>query len=164
MTQKGVWRLGAVAAAIALLVTAPSFAQTNGRITGVLTDPSGGSLPGASVTISGTSLQGSLTTTSDASGEFRFLSVPPGTYSVKVNLAGFKSVEQTGVIVGLDRTVHLPVKLEVATVTETVTVTGETPAIDTSSASTGVNVTADLFQRIPLQRDIYDVARIATGT
>jgi hypothetical protein len=151
-------------AAIVLLVAAPSFAQTNGRITGTLTDTSGAALPGATVTITSPSLQGSQTTTSEGNGEFRFLSVPPGIYTVKAELSGFKTVEQTGVQVGIDRTVNLPMRLDVATVVETVTVTGEAPVLDTSSTSTGVNVTQDLFQRIPLQRDIYDVARVAAGT
>lgn len=164
MTNRTVWRLGVAAVAIALLAAAPSFAQTTGRITGTLTDASGAALPGASVSITSPSLQGSQTTTSDNNGEFRFLSVPPGSYAVKVELSGFKTVERSGVVVGLDRTVQLPIALEVASVVETVTVTGVAPVIDTSSASTGVNATADLFQRIPLQRDIYDVARIATGT
>ena len=104
------------------------------------------------------------TTTTDSRGEFRFLSVPPGTYTVKVALSGFKTVERSGIVVGLDRTVDVAVQLEVATVSETINVSGESPAIDTSSTTTGVNATADLFNRLPIQRDIYAIARVAPGT
>lgn len=153
-----------VAAAILLLIAAPLMAQTAGRIQGTVTDNSGAGVSGVVVTASSPSLQGVQTATTDSKGEFRFLSVPPGTYAVRVELSGFKSVNQTGVVVGLDRTVSLPIKLEVAAVVETITVTGESPTIDTSSTTTGVNATADLFNRLPVRRDIYAIARVAAGT
>ena len=70
MTQKGVWRLGAVAAAIVLLAAVPSFAQTTGRIEGRVLDSSGAVLPGATMTVSGPNLQGVRTTTTDQDGRF----------------------------------------------------------------------------------------------
>jgi hypothetical protein len=147
-----------------LLIAAPLVAQTAGRIQGTVTDNSGAPVPGVSVSASSPSLQRAHSTTTDAKGEFRFPSVPPGTYAVKADLSGFKSVNQTGVVVGMDRTVSLVFKMEVAGVAETVTVTGESPVIDTTSTTTGVNVTAELFNRIPMQRDIYSVQRVAAGT
>src|SRR5688572_4312739 len=101
MTQKGVWRFGAVAAAIALLAAAPSFAQTTGRIEGRVLDSSGAVLPAATMTVSGPNLQGVRTTTTDNDGRFRFLAVPPGTYTVKSELPGFSTVEQGTVRVQL---------------------------------------------------------------
>jgi len=153
-----------VAAAILLLIAAPLMAQTAGRIQGTVTDNSGAGVPGVAVTASSPSLQGVQSTTTDSKGEFRFASVPPGIYAVKVDLSGFKSINQTGVVVGLDRTVSLGFTLEVAAVSETVTVTGESPTIDTTSTTTGVNATADMFTRLPVQRDIYAIARVAPGT
>jgi len=153
-----------LAAAILLLVTAPLMAQTSGRITGTIVDKSGAGVPGAVVTASSPSLQGVQTATTDSRGEFRFASVPPGTYSLRIELSGFKSVERSGVVVGLDRTVGVSVPLEVASVSETITVSGESPAIDTTSGTTGVNANADLFNRLPVRRDIYAIARVAPGT
>jgi len=137
------------------------MAQTAGRITGTVVDNTGAAVPGAIVTATGP--LGSYSTTSDAKGEYRFLSVTPGTYTVKVELSGFSTVEHTGIIVGIDRTVELPTTLNVATVTETVNVTGESPVIDVTSTSTGVNANAELFNRIPVARDIYSISQIAPG-
>jgi outer membrane receptor protein involved in Fe transport len=150
-----------VAAAMVLLAAAPLMAQTTGRITGTILDDSGAAVPGAVVTALGN--LGSNTTTTDANGAFRFLSLRPGTYTVRVELAGFKTIEQTGVIVGIDRTVNLRMAIEVATVTETITVRGESPAIDVTSTTTGVNATAELFNRLPIARDVYDLAQVAPG-
>ncbi len=153
-----------VAAGIVLLIVTPLMAQTTGRITGQVVDNSGASVPGATVSVTSPNLQGTLSSTTDSKGEFRFLSLPPGNYHLKVDLTGFKTIEQNNIQVGLDRTVNLGFKLTVASVVETVTVTGEAPVIDTSSSSTGVNATADLFTRIPVQRDFYAIARVAPGT
>ncbi|HVO11929.1 MAG TPA: TonB-dependent receptor [Vicinamibacteria bacterium] len=154
----------ALAAALALLATAPSWAQTTGRITGTVQDAQGGAMPGVVVTVSSSALQGVRSMTTAATGEFRFLALPPGTYTLKAEMSGFKTYEQTGVVVGVDRTVELAVKLTVATVAETVEVSGESPVIDTTNTTTGISATADLFTRIPLQRTFDDVARVAPGT
>ena len=76
---------------------------------------------------------------SDQDGVFRFLSLPPGRYTVKVELAGFKTLEQPDVQVGLDRTVDLVLTLQVQGVAETVNVTSASPIVDTTSTSIGVN-------------------------
>ena len=81
-----------------------------------------------------------------------------------MELASFKTVEQSNVEVGLDRTVTLPFTMQLAGVSEAVTVTAVSSTIDTTSTVTGVNAGADLFERIPLRRDFYAVARVAPGT
>jgi hypothetical protein len=153
-----------IAAAVLLLAVSGAHAQTTGRIVGAVVDTSGAAMPGVTVTVTSESLQGAISTVSDTRGEFRFLSLPPGAYTVKADLAGFKKVEEHEVRVGIDRTVTMSFKMEVAGVVETVTVTGETPIVDLSSTSTGVNATADLFTRLPVQRDFYEIARVAPGT
>src|SRR5262245_47290083 len=102
MKRQLIWVVALVLAAL------PVFAQTTGRITGQIVDTSGSAVPGVAVTATSPQLQGSLTATTDSNGHFRFPSVPPGTYKVRAELAGFKIVEQAGVQVGMDKTVTLP--------------------------------------------------------
>ena len=151
-------------ALLATLAASSLWAQTSGRITGTITDSSGAAMPGVVVTVTSPSLQGARSATSAADGEFRLLLLPPGTYTLKAALSGFKTYDQKDIVVGVDRTVALAVKLAVASVSETVEVSGESPVVDTASATSGVNATAELFDRIPLQRNFGDVARVAPGT
>ncbi len=154
---------GAVAA-VALLAASSLWAQTTGRIMGTVNDSQGNAMPGVVVSVTSPALQGARSSTTAADGEFRLLALPPGTYTLKAELAGFKTFEQKDLVVGMDRTLTLPIKMTVAPVAETVQVTGESPVVDTTSAATGLNATADLFNRIPLQRTFDDVARVAAGT
>ena len=153
-----------VLALVVSLIAVRLDAQTTGRLQGAVTDATGALLPGVAIVASSPSLQGLASTVTDARGEFRFASLPPGAYAVRADLSGFKSVIQRGIVVGLDRTVSLAFELTVAPVAETITVANETPVIDRTSSTTGVNVTADLFTRLPTERDIYSIARLAPGT
>jgi hypothetical protein len=153
-----------LAAALLLVSATGAYAQTTGRLLGQVLDAQGAALPGATVTVSSASLQGTQTQVADSEGNFRFPSLPPGRYTVKVELASFKPVEQKDVEVGLDRTVTLPLTMQLAGVSETVTVSATQTGVDTTSTVTGVNAGADLFNRIPLRRDFYAVARVAPGT
>ena len=150
--------------AAALLLAPGAYAQTTGRIIGQILDAQGAALPGATVTVSSPNLQGTQTQVTDSEGNFRFLSLPPGRYTVKAELASFKPLEQKNVDVGLDRTVTMPLTMQLAGVTETVTVTATQTGVDTTSTVTGINAGEDLFSRIPVRRDFYAVARVAPGT
>lgn len=158
--KRGVWLL----LAALLLAASAASAQTTGRIIGTLKDAQGAVLPGAAVTVTGPALQGAQAQVTDSDGNFRFLGLPPGRYTVKIELSGFKTFEQPDVQVGIDRTVDLVLTLQVAGVAETVNVTSSSPTVDTTSTSIGLNASADLFERIPVRRDFYAIARIAPGT
>ncbi len=126
-------------------------------------DVQGAAVPGATVTVTGPALQGALTEVSDSEGRFRFPSLPPGRYSVKAELASFKTVDQGNIEVGLDRTVTVPITMQLASVSETVTVTGVSPIIDGTSTVTGVIADEALLTRLPVRRDIYSATRFAAG-
>ncbi len=83
---------------------------------------------------------------------------------MKIELGGFKTIDQTDVEVGIDRTVDLVMTLQVQGLAETVNVTSVSPTVDTQSTSIGINANADLFERIPVRRDFYAIARLAPGT
>src|SRR5262249_8200696 len=116
-----------------LAVTAHAQVQT-GSIVGAVTDTSSAVMPGVLVSLSGERLIGGVqTATTDASGAYRFDRLPPGTYSLKYELQGFKTVERAEVAISAAFTATINVKLEVGTLTETITVTGESPTVDTKS-------------------------------
>src|SRR5262249_39320084 len=87
-------------AAALLLVPPGAYAQTTGRILGQVLDAQGAALPGATITVTSPNLQGAQTQVTDSEGNYRFLSLPPGRYTVKVELASFKTYEQANVDVG----------------------------------------------------------------
>ena len=146
-----------------LLFASTVAAQTTGRIIGTIKDAQGAVLPGATVTVSGAALQGAQSQVTDQDGAFRFLSLPAGRYAVKVELGGFGTLDQPDVQVGIDRTVELELTLQVAGLAETVNVTSASPTVDTTSTTIGINANADLFERLPIRRDFYSIARVAPG-
>jgi hypothetical protein len=99
----------------------------------------------------------------DEAGSYRFILLPPGTYTVKYELPGFKTIVREGIIVEGSRTVTLPINLEVATVAETVTVTGESPVVDVQNATVGVAFNSSLLRDLPNARDVWAVLRETPG-
>jgi len=157
--------LSAIAALIAaFILTVPLQAQENaGTINGRVTDKSDAVIPGVTVTLTSPAVQGEKSTVTDEAGLYRFILLPPGTYTVKYELPGFKTVVREGIIVQGSRTVTLQIALEVATVAETVTVTGESPVVDVQNATVGVAFNTTLLRDIPNQRDVWAVLSQTPG-
>src|SRR5215472_1334948 len=116
-------------AIISLMLGAPAHAQVQtGSITGTVVDNSNAVLPGVTVSLSGDKLiGGTQTQTTDATGAYRFDRLPPGTYQVVFELQGFKSLERKDIIVNATFVATVNAKLDVGSVSETITVTGESP-------------------------------------
>ncbi len=148
-------------AAIGLMAVAalPVIAQVQtGSILVRATDEQGGAVPGVSVTLTSPVLvSGSMAGVTDTGGVIRFPSLQPGVYSVKTELQGFRTVIRENVTVIVGQTVPLDMRLAVATVAETVTVTGTSPVVDTTSANTSVNLGEQLLQATPGGRDIWSL-------
>ena len=112
--------------------------------------------PASTITISSAALvAGQTTGVSDAGGAYRFPSLPPGVYTVKVELQGFQTVTRENVNVLVGQTTPIDLTMKVATLAETVTVTGTSPVIDTTSANVAVNLSEQLLQGTPGGRDIW---------
>lgn len=151
-----------MAVACVLLAAAAASAQlATGNITGTVQDEQGGVLPGVTVTLQGTDRTNSTAT--DDTGKFRFLNLPPGYYKVTASLQGFTTVVRDTVEVRVGQNVDLPVSLRVATVEETVTVTGESPIIDNKQMGTATNFTAAELEKIPNSRDPWALLRTVPG-
>ena len=121
-------------------------------------------MAGAVVTVGSPSLQGIRTETTDIRGEFRFAFLPPGIYDVKAGDQASRRPRIQGVRVDLDRIATVQLVFQIAAVLETVQVSGGLPAIDVTNTTTGLNVTAELYSRVPLDRSFFAIARVAPGT
>ncbi len=151
-------RLGTLVVA-ALLSAGLAAAQVQtGSILVKVIDEQGAVVPGVTVTISSPALvTGQMVATTDAGGVYRFPSLAPGTYSVKLDLTGFQSMLRPNIVVSVGGTTPVDLTLTVAKMAETVTVSGEAPVIDTTSANVSVTLNEQLLQSTPGGRDIWSL-------
>ena len=111
-----------------------AFAQ-NAQITGTLKDQSGGVLPGATVTARNEETGLTRTAVTEAAGEYRLPALPPGRYTVTAELQGFTTETRQDLTLVIDQTVAVDFTLKPATLAETITVTGESPLVDTTAST-----------------------------
>jgi hypothetical protein len=143
-------------------LAAPAWAQEQrGSIEGVVKDSSGAVLPGATVEADNAGRINSTTT--DASGAFRFPSLAPGNYRVSASLQGFVSKEVFEVRVGLGQIKKVDFALPLAGVAESVTVTAETPLVDVRQSSRQTNIRAEQVELLPHGRDFTTMVTQAPG-
>src|SRR5712691_4475470 len=138
---------------VALLLGSPSatFAQNiTGSITGTVVDSSGLAVPGAPVKLTNTGTGLTQTSLSDSSGDYRFLLLQPGSYSIEASVPGFKTFRRDGIVVEADRSMAVPVALAVGQVTETVEVIGGTPLLEPNSSQIGTTVDSQKIVDLPL--------------
>jgi len=150
----------AVALLAACLLATSAFAQgggasSTGTINGKVTDASQAVLPGVTVTATSPALLGPQVSVTNAEGSYRFPGVPPGTYTVTFELPGFSTVKNEGIEIRLGFTATLNVEMKVASLQETVTVTGASPVIDTSTTRTQQNFKMEQLQSLPNARDMW---------
>ena len=127
-------------------------AQTlTGTIIGKVTDEQGGVLPGVNVTLTGRT--GSQTQVTDAQGVYRFIGLPPGNYSVKAELSGFRPKEQQNLDITIGKTLDVPLALAVGGVTETVEVVASSINVDTTTTKTDTNMSQELLFSMPLSHN-----------
>src|SRR5688572_5264895 len=156
--------VGSILSLALLAVAGAASAQTGtGEIFGKVMDHTGAVLPGASVTISGDALIQPQTTGVSTSGSYRFPNLPVGVYSVAVELAGFKRMIRAEVRIQAGFNAEVNGRLELSTVEETVTVTGESPIIDTRSTTLGTNFGKELLGAIPSARDPWVILEQTPG-
>jgi hypothetical protein len=163
MKRRGFSVLVAVLAACLLASTA--FAQgggasSTGTINGKVSDTSGAVLPGVTVSASSPSMMGVQTVVTSTEGLYRFPAVPPGTYTVTFELPGFNTLKREGIDIRLGFTATLNVELAVASLQETVTVTGESPVIDTSTTRVQQNFKLEQLQSLPNARDMWSLLAV----
>lgn len=147
------------------LATPLAFAQvTTGSIAGVATDASGAVLPGVTVTItSDRIIGGSANQVTDTSGAYRFDRLAPGAYVVKFELQGFRTVERPDVRISAAFVATINGKMEVGSLSETITVTGESPTVDVRSNVQQTVMNQEILEGIPTGRDPWSLAKLIPG-
>jgi carboxypeptidase family protein len=148
---------------LGLFVAPVTYAQTTGSINGTVTDNTGAILPGVTVTATSPVQMGAQTTITNEQGIYRFPSLTPGTYRVSYELAGFTNIVREGIVVNLGFTATLNIQLALASLQESVTVSGASPVVDVSSTTSTFNITQDMLSALPNARDIWSVMGQAPG-
>src|SRR5262245_39306460 len=150
-----------LALSFVLVSASLGFAQAvtsgTGAINGRVTDNTDAVMPGVTVTITSPSQMGTRTAVTDADGTYRFAAVPPGDYVIVFELAGFSTVRKEGIRVSLGFTATVNAELKVASLEETVTVTGQSPVVDTSATAIGTTFDAKQLLALPTSRDYFSL-------
>lgn len=136
-----------------------------GSIIGTVRDESGAVLPGANVSVSSPAYPaGPSDLVTDARGQYRFVTLPPGLYTLRVELAGFASYEETEMRVVVNGTTERIVGLRLSALSETITVSGVSPVIDTRKVGMSTTIDQETVEKIPTRRfGVFDQMKLTPG-
>jgi hypothetical protein len=151
--------------AVSLCSALPARAQLYaGSIAGVVSDSSGGVVPGASISLVDEQKGFHRTETTDASGRYIFRGVPPGSYALTVSAQGFQNKSRTGIMIEVNQNTSVDLALTVNGVTESVEVKDTAPLLGTQDAVTGQVVDRKFINDLPLNgRNVFNLAFLAPG-
>jgi len=138
---------------LACVVLVPTLAHAQASVAGIVRDASGAVLPGVTVeATSPTLIEKSRTAATDGSGQYRITDLPPGTYVLTFSLSGFTSVKREGLAVSGSGVVSANAELNVGSLAETITVSGESPLVDTQSTRRETVISAETLATLPATR------------
>ncbi|MBP1767527.1 MAG: hypothetical protein H6P98_1642, partial [Candidatus Aminicenantes bacterium] len=139
-----------------------SQSRDTGAINGVITDQQGAALPGVSVTVSSPNLMGTRTAISEADGTYRFPALPPGDYTVKAELNGFKTVVRDKIRLTTTTRLAVDIAMEQGAINEEVTVVAQAPTVDVKSTeSASVTLSNEILRNIPYSQFTADIVTLA---
>jgi Carboxypeptidase regulatory-like domain len=156
-------------AALAIVTTfglAPAAAQTGqmfGELVGKVTDDQGGVLPGVTVTLTGPAAMGTPTAVSNEQGRYRFPAVNSGTYTLRFELAGFAPMVRDGIVVPVRQTITVDAAMRLASLQETVTVSGQSPTVDVENTKVGARLSQEILTEVPTSRTIFGSTTVLPG-
>ncbi|HEY0141237.1 MAG TPA: TonB-dependent receptor [Thermoanaerobaculia bacterium] len=145
---------------LALLVASAAVAQTTSSLAGTVTTD-GVALPGATVTISSKNMQGTRTTVTGEGGGYSFSGLPPGDYSVRIELEGLSTITKQ-VSIGVGQSGRADADLKVSAVSEAITVTASAPSV-LETPTVSQNISSDLVEELPIARTVLAAAQLAPG-
>jgi outer membrane receptor for ferrienterochelin and colicin len=157
-------RLLTLAGALLWIASPAAFSQTNptGTISGKVVDQQGLAIPGAVVSVHSPALQGTRAATTTVNGDYIIPFLPPGDYTVTIEMSGFSTVKQA-VRVTIDATVTVDASMALSAVTETVEVTGVSTADFGQKAAVATNFKQELIEKLPLARNFQAAAALTPG-
>jgi hypothetical protein len=160
------WRVFTAATCVLFGMCGTLLAQSvgSGALNGIVTDGTGGALPGVTVTLTSPALQvGQLTTTTASDGSYRFVDLPPGLYTARFELSGFKPFLRDGLRLTVGFVARVDATMQVGGIEESVTVSGQSPVVDVTSTSASVAFTRETLEAVPRGRDLQNVFAMAPG-
>ena len=138
------------------LICVPLFSQGNlGRLTGTITDQSGGVIAGATVTVKDVERGVSRTLTTGDSGEYNAPNLLPGTYAVRAEAKGFKAVERENILLEVGKEIRVDLPLQPGEVSQTITITEAAPMVETTNATLGGTLSNETINDLPLNGRNY---------
>ena len=151
---------------VGLIMTAASVqAQSDGSLRGYIKDEQGAVLPGITVTASSPALLAPVTAVTDTAGYYRLLNLPPGTYAVTAELAGFTTYRREGIVMRAGTTFAVDIEMKVGNLAETITVSGDSPMIEVGRPTSVMNIEGELLRAAPItaRRLFSDALDMAPG-
>ncbi len=156
--------LAVYACAAMVPITRLHAQSTTGSVYGIVTDPTGASIPSATVTVKDVHTGVTQSTTTNGSGEYTFTTVNPGDYVVTTTATGFKTQTETGVPVASNQNVHVTFVLTAGEITESVQVEASVTLVDTRESQLAETIEQARFQNLPtLNRSTYDLVQTVPG-
>src|SRR5260370_19558270 len=135
---------------LSLLSAFALCAQGTGEITGTVTDPSGAAVSGAKIVVVNTATSAERVVTSNETGNYDLPALPPGTYDLKAEFAGFRRAERKGVELQVGQVARLDFTMQLGNVTDTIEVAGGAPVLETENATIGTVIENRRIVDLPL--------------
>ena len=131
----------------------------------MIVDAQGGALPGVTVTATAPEMLGPQTGVTNESGEYRLINLPPGTFTLTAELTGFATFRREGILIRTGATFQVDITMQLSTLQETVTVTGDSPMIEVDKASNVLNIDGEFQRLMPIQarRNYSDFLELTPG-
>jgi hypothetical protein len=152
---------------LSIVLSSAVFAQMTitGSISGTVVDPSGSAVPDAKITLTSQSTKQTREAATNESGAFNLVAVQPDAYSIKVEHAGFKTFERTGLVVSANERLSIgQLILQVGAVNETVTISAQAAHVETDTAESSAEITSDQIGNLTARgRDVVSMLRTIPG-
>ena len=148
-----------------LLAIASGQNRTTAELTGTVTDPSGAAVPGVRVSVINLQTKVTLKVETNHAGYYDVPFLPPGSYSMTFEIAGFQTVQRTNIELQLGQTVRMDTSLELGTTRSAITIEAPAPLVNADDSQRGTNLSSTMVSNLPLVgRDPSSLAVLAAGT